>query len=291
LTSLPHQRRALRRTDADWIASRWADSTSRVLVVAGNRIAPVDRGIRWISPQQAPDGIQVLLGERDEVAHFAILAGAGYAGDDWLDLRGLLPALFADNTDASFVLHAVGLAEWHRATRHCRHCGQPLHPDAAGHELTCVNGHTIFPRTDPAVIMLITHGDPGSEDERCLLGHHSRWPAGRYSTLAGFCEPGESLEDAVRREVEEEVGVQVGEVTYFGNQPWPLPASLMLGFMGRAETTELHPDLVEIADARWFTRMELKEAAESGDAVLPGGVSISRSLVEAWYGGRLPGSW
>jgi NAD+ diphosphatase len=139
--------------------------------------------------------------------------------------------------------------------------------------------------------MAITAGEPGADDERLLLGRQESWPAGRYSTLAGFLEPGETLEDAVRREVREEVGLTVGEVTYFGNQPWPLPASLMLGFLGRADTHEIHVDGREIEDARWFTREEMRAGAEAGDLVLPGGVSISRSLVEHWYGGPLPGSW
>jgi len=117
------------------------------------------------------------------------------------------------------------------------------------------------------------------------------WPEGRFSTLAGFCEPGETLEDAVRREVAEEVGVQVGEVDYFGNQPWPLPASLMLGMIGRAVSTDITVDEHEIEEARWFTRTEMKTLAEAGTLVLPGGVSISRSLVEHWYGGPLPGAW
>ena len=148
-----------------------------------------------------------------------------------------------------------------------------------------------FPRTDPAVIMVVTSGEPGSEDERCLLGRQAVWPAGRFSTLAGFCEPGETLEDAVRREVLEETGVVVGDVEYFGNQPWPLPASLMLGMIGRAVSTDITVDEHEIEEARWFTRTEMKTLAEAGTLVLPGGVSISRSLVEHWYGGPLPGAW
>jgi NAD+ diphosphatase len=139
--------------------------------------------------------------------------------------------------------------------------------------------------------MAITHGSPGADDERLLLGRQAAWPEGRFSTLAGFLEPGESLEDAVRREVAEEVGVEVGEVTYFGNQPWPLPASLMLGFHGRAESTEIVVDGAEIEAARWFTRAEMEREATEGSLVLPGGVSISRSLVEHWYGGSLPGRW
>ena len=148
-----------------------------------------------------------------------------------------------------------------------------------------------WPRTDPAVIMTVTHGERGSADERCLLGRQSAWPEGRYSTLAGFVEPGESLEDAVRREVREEVGVVVGDVDYFGNQGWPFPSSLMLGFHGRAVTTDITVDDREIEDARWFTRAQMKAEAEAGTLLLPGGVSISRSLVEDWYGGPLPGRW
>jgi NAD+ diphosphatase len=145
--------------------------------------------------------------------------------------------------------------------------------------------HQQFPRTDPAVIMMVTDGD------RALLGRQASWPEGRYSTLAGFVDPGESLEEAVVREVAEETGVEVGEVSYFGNQPWPFPQSLMVGFFARARSTEIHVDGAELSDARWFTREEMKEQAESGELVLPGGISISRSLVEAWYGAPLPGSW
>ncbi|MEX0428756.1 NAD(+) diphosphatase [Nocardioides sp. DS6] len=291
LTGNAHDRSGHRRRDQAWLDARWNDETTRVLVVAGSRVAPADQTVGWLSPAQAPDGIRVLLGEHDGRADFAVLTDQSYAGDDWVGLRGLFPALLADSTDATLVFHAIGLAEWHRATRFCARCGQSVHPAAAGHELVCDQGHQTFPRTDPAVIMLITDGEPGAEDERCLLGHHARWPEGRFSTLAGFCEPGESLEDAVRREVGEETGVVVGEVTYFGNQPWPLPASLMLGFTGRAVATEIECDLEEIAHARWFTRAELRTETASGAIVLPGGVSISRSLVEAWYGAPLPGSW
>jgi NAD+ diphosphatase len=139
--------------------------------------------------------------------------------------------------------------------------------------------------------MAITHGESGTPEEALLLGRQHVWPEGRYSTLAGFLEPGETLEDAVRREVMEETGVVVGEVTYFGNQPWPLPASLMLGFRGRALSRDIRVDGLEIDDARWFTRADMQHQTAAGTLVLPGGVSISRSLVEDWFGGPLPGSW
>ncbi|WP_121255399.1 NAD(+) diphosphatase [Nocardioides ferulae] len=296
LSADAHDRVGARRTDERWLADRWADPDTRVLVVAGTRIRPQEGQVVWVPPAEAPEGVRVLLGEREGRAWFAVVAPAGLAQDEpgeWLPLRGLLGHL-ADGsmTGAPLLLHALGIAEWLHVTHHCPRCAAPLEPRASGHELHCTGcGRSQFPRTDPAVIMVVTHGEPGADDERCLLGRHVSWPEGRFSTLAGFCEPGETLEDAVRREVAEEVGVVVGEVTYFGNQPWPLPASLMVGFVGRALTTELRVDHEELEDARWFTRAEMREGTEAGTLVLPGGVSISRSLVEHWYGGPLPGQW
>ena len=295
LSANPHDRVGVHRGDDAWLEQRWADPETRVLVVSGTRIKPVDGRIDWVSPADAPAGLRVLLGEQDGRAWFAMIVGAETAKAEqaeWTPLRGLLPYL-ADDAPASapLVFHALGLAEWLFVTRFCPRCGESLAPAKSGHELVCANGHTQFPRTDPAVIMVVASGEPGSEDERCLLGRQSVWPEGRYSTLAGFCEPGETLEDAVRREVAEEVGIEVGDVEYFGNQPWPLPASLMIGFVARATTTEVTVDRHEIEDARWFTRAEMKDLAEAGTLVLPGGVSISRSLVEHWYGGPLPGQW
>jgi NAD+ diphosphatase len=290
-----HDRAAVRRRDEAWLEERWADPDTQVLVVSGTRVRPAEGRIPWVSPQDAPTGLRVLLGDQDGRAWFAVITGpeaAQAAKEEWLPLRGLLPHLSDDTlASAPLVFHALGLAEWLWVTRFCPRCGEALTPRAAGHELACANEHVQFPRTDPAVIMVVTSGEPGSEDERCLLGRQAVWPAGRFSTLAGFCEPGETLEDAVRREVLEETGVIVGDVAYFGNQPWPLPASLMLGFVARAVSTEIAVDNDELDDARWFTRAEMKAEAEAGSLVLPGGVSISRSLVEHWYGGPLPGQW
>ena len=298
LSADPHDRLGPRRADDAWLDEAWTDPATRVLVVAGTRVRPVGGALQWVSPQEAPDGVRVLLGERDGTTWWAVTADAALARDpdqtgEWLPLRGLLPALVGEGrVQAPMVFHALGLAEWHWATRFCPRCGGRLTPAVAGHELRCeACGKPQFPRTDPAVIMVVTDGEPGSPGERCLLGRSPQWPPGRFSTLAGFCEPGESLEDAVRREVAEEVGVAVGEVTYFGNQSWPLPQSLMLGFVARALTDTITVDDVEIEAARWWTREEMREEAESGALVLPGGVSISRSLIEHWYGAPLPGQW
>jgi NAD+ diphosphatase len=296
LAANAHDRAGERRVDDDWLEERWADPETRVLVVSGTRIRPVDGTVPWSSPADVPTaGRRVLLGERDGHTWFALLVdpqdAPGERGE-YVGIREVLPYLAGDTVDAPLVFHAIGMAEWHWATRFCPRCGGALEPRMAGAELVCTQcGKAQFPRTDPAVIMAVTVGEPGADDEALLLGRQAAWPEGRYSTLAGFLEPGETLEDAVRREVWEEVGVSVGEVTYFGNQPWPLPASLMLGFLGRATTYDIRVDGREIEDARWFTRAQMREEADAGELVLPGGVSISRSLVEHWYGGPLPGSW
>jgi len=288
LSAYAHDRIAGRRTDDAWLDEIWKAPDTRVLALAGTRVGLVDGKITWISPQEAPDGIKVLLGERDGIVHFAVIAPADAAGEGWVGLRGLLGAF--DERDAPLVVHAIGIAEWLWATRHCPRCGGPLIATQLGHVLLCeACGREEFPRTDPAVIMVVSDGE--YPDDRCLLGRHPSWPPGRYSTLAGFVEPGESIEQAVRREVLEESGIEVGEVTYFGSQPWPLPRSLMIGCIGKATSTEVVVDGEEIEDARWFTREQMRSEAEAGTLVLPGGISISRSLVEHWYGEPLPGQW
>jgi NAD+ diphosphatase len=191
---------------------------------------------------------------------------------DLRNVGALLPA-----EEASMLAHARGLMHWRSRTKFCSACGGKTEPRTAGHMLLCTQCNTQhFPRTDPAVIMLVAHGDSA------LLGHSQRFPNSTvYSTLAGFVEPGESLEEAVAREVFEESGVRVGKVFYHSSQPWPFPGNIMLGFYAEALTTEITIDPDELTDARWFTRDELRNP-ESVGISLPGPHSIARRLVEDW---------
>ncbi|ROR92380.1 NAD(+) diphosphatase [Nocardioides aurantiacus] len=297
LSQHAHDRHGELRRDEAWLDERWHDAATRVLVISGARLRPVDGKVAWVPSADAPPGgLRLLLGERDEVEHFALLVDPTEAPGDreeWVPLRSVVMGLVDDTIeDGPLVMHAIGMAEWHAATTFCPRCGDRLEPRQAGHVLHSPRcGRDQFPRSDPAVIMLVTDGEPGSPEERALLGRSPAWPAGRYSTLAGFVEPGETMEDAVRREVAEETGVEVGEVAYFGSQPWPMPASLMVGFTGRATSTRVDVDGAEIEAAGWFTREDLRTQSEAGTLVLPSGVSISRSLIEDWYGGPLTGQW
>jgi len=282
----------LRRNRA-WLERAWADDERTRVVLVHDGRAPVRHdgdGARLVllPPAQTPDGDRYLLGlDDDGVAYFAVRAKAvpGELADErWEGLRRA-GALLGDR-DAGLLVNAVALEAWHATHEHCPRCGTRTEISAGGHVRVCpADGSEHFPRVDPAVIMLVHHGD------RCLLARGPQWPENRFSVLAGFVEPGESLEQAVVREVAEEVGVTVTAPRYLGSQPWPFPRSLMLGFFARAISTELRIDPDEIAEARWLSRTELREAVESGEIMLPGQVSIARRLIETWYGGHLPGDW
>ncbi len=209
-------------------------------------------------------------------------------GTRWAGLRELGTVL--DDTGAGLLTAAVSLGHWHAAHPRCSRCGEPTTVIQAGWARACpACGTEHYPRTDPAVIMAVV-----DDDDRILLGRQAAWPARRFSTLAGFVEPGEPLETAVRREVLEEAGVQVGDVVYQGSQPWPFPSSLMLGFTARATSTDVTVDGEELAEARWWTRAQLAADVASGEVLLPPPVSIARRLVEAWFGGPISdggGAW
>jgi NAD+ diphosphatase len=275
-----------RRRDDAWLAQAGADPRSRVLVVdQGRALVRPEPALVLLSPDQAPDGERYLLGvDAEGVAYFAVSAPLPVIeGTEPAGLRSA-GALLSD-LDAGLLTQAVALQNWHETHRHCPRCGAPTTPASAGHIRICtVDGSEHFPRTDPAVIMLVHDG------ERILLASSGDWPSGRASILAGFVEVGESLEQAVVREVHEEVGVAVRDCRYLGSQPWPLPRSLMLGFFARADPgQELRVDGEEIRSARWFTREELRAVTEAGELRLPSRVSIARQLIEHWYGDELPG--
>lgn len=228
----------------------------------------------------------VLLGEFRGQAVFAV----GLSGErpqigeqllEFTDLRLIAGELPAD--EAGLLAYARAMIHWRETHRFCGRCGAPTVASDGGHVLLCSNEacrSQQFPRIDPAIIVLITDG------ERALLGRQASWPPGRYSTIAGFVEPGESLEDAVAREVREETGVIVDAVDYHSSQPWPFPSSLMLGFTAHASTTEIERMDDELEDARWWTREEIAHGA----VALPITHSISFQLVEDWYnsGARRP---
>ena len=194
---------------------------------------------------------------------------------EFSDLRGVAGML--PRHQASMLAQARGLMHWRSRYRFCGLCGAPCRASRGGHVMVCTGCKTQhFPRTDPAVIMLTHSGD------RALLGHSTRFPTvTTYSTLAGFVEPGESLEEAVAREVLEETGVRVGRVQYHSSQPWPFPCSIMLGFYAEALTEEITVDPGELIDARWFSRDEIRNHREHGFN-LPRPDSIARRLVEDW---------
>jgi NAD+ diphosphatase len=267
---------ANRRVDETWVAAQRADP--RALAVVAGRGGVLLAG-------DAPE--LVALEDRTPIALLGVRADGTPVwavepreGDALSDLRGAAPGL-AD-ADAGLLAYAQGLLNWHRTNGYCGVCGQPTRAGDAGFARTCPLDHTTYPRTDPVVIMLVVDGD------RALMGRHPSWPPGRYSALAGFVEPGESLEAAVAREVEEETGVVVGEVRYRASQPWPFPASLMVGFQAEYVSGEPAADDLELEDARWFTRDEMLSAA-SADAeewlLLPPRIAIARRLVDAWLTG------
>ncbi|WP_019875729.1 NAD(+) diphosphatase [Sporichthya polymorpha] len=292
LSRATHDRSAHLRLDPKALDAAWSDPRARVLVVRDSASLLLADGsdLVYLTSSQledvAPDG-RFFLGFDDAgVPYFAVDRELVANGEEQrvTHLREISSRLSA--AASGLFVHAVGLANWHARHQFCPNCGARTESTAAGHVRRCPDcGMQQFPRSDPAVIMLVV-----DDDDRALLGRAPVWPEGRFSTLAGFVEPGESLEQAVRREVLEEVGVVVDEVTYQASQPWPFPSSLMLGFHARASSTDITLDPEEIAEARWLSRGELLEAGRRGEILMPGSISIARWLIERWYGEPLPKS-
>lgn len=295
------------RRDSGWLEARLGDPQSRVVPVwrdlnlflpapaSGEPPRPVLPALAELGPSIAEllrggweAGASALLGTEDGTAYFALdlstiaepmEAGALMGGGEFADLRRQGPLLGA--REAAILAYARGLMYWHARHRFCGVCASPMASSEAGHQRRCTNpacATVVFPRIDPVVIMLVADG------ERCLLGRQPAWPPGFHSALAGFVEPGESLEEAVAREVFEETGLKVRDVRYHSSQPWPFPGSLMLGFHAAAVTTEVTVNHSELEDARWFERSWLLDKRDGDEFRLPPRAAIARRLIESWLG-------
>lgn len=261
-----------RRGDPAWLAIQRADPRARSLVLS-------EQGL-WMSDGRlvltSPNGDSIFLGVAGDRPLFAREAAGAESGHP-AGLREAATELPAP--EAALGAYAASLLSWHRRHRFCSACGDPTEVADGGHQRHCPScGASHFPRTDPVVIVRVT-----DRAGRLLLGRQARWPPGRFSVLAGFVEPGETLEEAVAREVLEESGVEVTGVSYVASQPWPFPSSLMIGFSARAVGGEPEPGDDELSEVRWFERGEVEAAASgAGGLELSPAYSISRKLIDDW---------
>jgi NAD+ diphosphatase len=283
-----------KRRDDQWLAARLEDETSLFIPVwrlenlfsAAEGAQPLYLSHHEVSECIPTPESTILLGVIGNRAYFAL----GLPSDastppvcltdlgQFQDLRQMASVLNGD--DATLLAYARAMTYWHCRHRHCGVCGSPTKSIEGGFQRVCTNDkcrNQHFPRTDPAIIVLVTC------DDHALLGRKPIWPKGRHSTIAGFVEPGETLEEAVIREVGEETGVRVREMTYHSSQPWPFPSSLMLGFTARAASAEIQVDHDELENACWFTRGELRRKLTNGQIGLPAPISISFRLIEDWF--------
>ncbi len=294
----PLDRASNLRQDSEWLEAQRTDANSRFLALwrleVLTRKEPCD--LAWgrggLQASMDPGVGAILLGLRDGAAHFALdlsplddpITELGLDGiAEFVDARTLAARLGPQ--DMGIVAQARSMVDWHDTHRCCARCGKPTRSAAGGAMRICEGCKAEhFPRVNPVAIMLVTDG------ERCLLGRQRGWPSAMFSALAGFIEPGESLEEAVRREVAEESGIRVGAVHYQSSQPWPFPSSLMLGCRAEALSEEIEVDHAELEDVRWFTRAEVAEASRHdvlhppADArlLLPPRMAIARGLLDAW---------
>jgi NAD+ diphosphatase len=293
-------RATLLRPRDEWLKERLADAATRMVPVwqtrnllAGDAVPlPVLLSPAELRTAGVDCGAAVLLGTRADVAYFALdldgdeaaIAHLVPRGASFRELRDVGPLL--DDDAGSLLAYARAIIYWHARHRHCGDCGGPTLVAEGGHLRVCAEpgcGQKHFPRTDPAIIVLVIHPRARGSEERCLLGRQREWPETLYSAVAGFVEPGESLEDAVVREVAEETGIAVSAVHYHSSQPWPFPSSIMLGFTATAGDDAIvrHDD--ELADARWFSRAEIVQALGEQRLRVARRVSIAYRLLEDWF--------
>jgi len=282
-----------RRGDATWLQAELMDSARLIFTWQGCNlfsVAETKRPLLLAAPRLTmaldtiflgilPDGASLFAADLNEgQTEREALTQLGLTLDQarFTQLRQFDGSLSPE--DRALLFYSRSMTHWHQVQKYCSRCGSPTRPEEAGHVMACTNpscAAKYFPRTDPATIMLVHDGD------RCLLGRQPSWPAGVYSTLAGFVEPGETAEEAVFREVKEESGVEVKNIRYFGSQPWPFPQSLMLGFFAEATTTDIKCG-TELADVRWFEVSEARELLKRLAARFPHLDTIARRLIRSW---------
>ena len=291
----PINRASHLRSDAKSLNELW--DKALILQIIDGRIAATDDALIFsnaqsvaISTESFSEGERFFLGlgRDDETPYFAWRTSwinepstdeEKYQG--FSTLREIGSSL--DEVEISLAMHAVGLVNWHAAHPNCPRCGAETVSDLGGAVRVCVADSTQHhPRTDPAVIVLVK-----DSADRILLGHQPVWPDKRFSTFAGFVEPGESFEECVSREVYEEAGVYCNDINYLRSQAWPFPASIMIAFEAITDHPEsARPDGEEITEVRWFSRDELKQAVTTNDILLPPSISVARKMITAWYVGK-----
>ncbi len=274
------------RDKPEKLESLWENAD--ILHICQGAIATNEKGLKFLNPRQLPtqflEGERYFLGLNKKTgrAYFAWNTDWKIAptqpSSDFKTLREI--GIHLDSLETDLAMHAIGLANWHLSHPRCSKCGDETKVDLGGAMRTCISCQgQHHPRTDPAVIVLVK-----DTSDRILLGRQAVWPEGRFSNFAGFVEPGESFENCVVREVLEESGVHVSEIKYLISQPWPFPASIMIGFeVITNNPTDARPDGTEIVDLKWFSRDEMKSAIAVGQLLLPPSISVARAMITTWY--------
>jgi len=270
------------RSDASALESAWQSAS--IIHFNGSEFLTRGTGLALLKADQISGvGERIFLGEREGEFFFLWCSETNIGADEeYKTLREISSEL--SNLEIGLAVHGQAVALWHHKSPYCGQCGLPTTPALGGSVRRCATEHELYPRTDPAIIVLVK-----DKDDRILLGRQGVWPEHRFSTFAGFVEAGESFEQCVVREVFEEAGVAVADIHYLGSQPWPFPQSLMIAFEATIQDPEnARADGEEIVEIRWFTRNDLYAAITEGTLLLPPSISVARAMIQAWYGADRP---